>query len=171
MKCSKVLDCIYEYSGNDSEPGNSMPLFNQIQVWLHILFCRDCAEKLERLEKTVNIMRKDFFPVMTKTSGFNSWSDIEDSIMAKIAIDEETESDASYANPGSLSIRGWIIAGVLIFVSFITAFLNFDFQLVVSESGNSFLVPVSITIGIVLTTYVALFIGSNLKELSKRFGL
>ena len=35
----------------------------------------------------------------------------------------------------------------------------------------SFLLPVGITIGVVLTTYGALFIGSHLKELSERFGL
>jgi hypothetical protein len=35
----------------------------------------------------------------------------------------------------------------------------------------SYLLPVGITIGIVLTSYGALFIGSHLKELSERFGL
>jgi len=171
MKCSEILDCVYEYSGNDFEPGESMPLLSQIQVWLHVFFCQDCAEKIERLERTMDIMKGEFFPVLQKPSGFNSWADMEDSIMAKVAAEEETEADFSYANPGNLSVRGWVIAGVLIFISFVTAFFGFDFQNVARESGNSFLVPVGITIGIVVTTYGALFIGGNLKELSKRFGL
>jgi hypothetical protein len=35
----------------------------------------------------------------------------------------------------------------------------------------SFLLPVGITFGIVLTSYGALFIGSHLEEFSERFGL
>jgi hypothetical protein len=35
----------------------------------------------------------------------------------------------------------------------------------------SFLLPVGITVGIVLTSYGALFIGGHLKELSERFRL
>ena len=169
MKCSKVLDYVYQFSGGGSGIGDSMPLLNQIQVWFHVFFCHDCAEKIEQLERTNDIMKEDFFPALSKTSGFDSWREMEDSIMVKIAVEEEPE--VSYANAGSLSMRGWVIAGVLIFVSFITAFFGFDFQNVARESGGSFLIPVGITIGIVLTIYGALFIGSNLEELSERFGL
>jgi hypothetical protein len=44
-----------------------------------------------------------------------------------------------------------------------------DFIKVADTQGSSFLLPVGITIGAVLTGYGALFIGSHLKELSSRF--
>jgi len=56
-------------------------------------------------------------------------------------------------------------------VSLITAFFGLDFKNLASESGISFLLPMGITIGIILTTYGALFISSHLNELSERFGL
>jgi len=160
MNCSKILDVVYEYSGND------MPIFSQIQVWLHTMLCPDCAEKIERLENTRYVMRNDFFP---SSPGCGSWSSIEDSIMAKIAAgEEETEHSAV---PGGFSTRGWVITGLVILISLATVFFGLDFQKIANETGMSFLLPVGITIGIVLTVYGAFFIGSHLKELSERFGL
>jgi hypothetical protein len=46
-----------------------------------------------------------------------------------------------------------------------------NFVAIANSEGSSFLLPVGITIGIVLTCYGALFIGSHLKELSSRFRL
>ena len=87
------------------------------------------------------------------------------------AEEEQQETEEIYAVPGGLSTRGWVIAGLIILVSLVTAFFGLDFQKLALETGMSFLLPVGITIGIVLTSYGALFIGSHLKELSERFGL
>jgi hypothetical protein len=106
-------------------------------------------------------MKEDFFP---PSPG------LEDSIMAKVAIEIE-EKQPQTVSAGGLSTRGWVIAGLIIFISLATAFFGFDFKKITGEMGISFLIPASITIGIVLTTYGAFFIGSHLKELSERFGL
>jgi hypothetical protein len=151
------MDLFYEYSQDGGE--NSMPLLSQIQVWAHTLFCSDCAEEIERYQTAITIMKEDFFPPSP---------DIEDSIMAKI---DAEQADEEYAAPGGISTQGWVIAGVVILVSLVTAFFGLDFKRLALESGMSFMLPVGITIGIVLTTYGALFIGSHLKELSERFGL
>ena len=90
--------------------------------------------------------------------------------MAKVAA-EEIEAEETYAVPGGISTRAWVISGFIIFISLATAFFSFDFQNIASETGISFLLPVGIIVGIILTTYGALFIGSHLKELSERFGL
>jgi hypothetical protein len=157
------MDLVYEYSGGDPDREDSMPLFYQIQVWLHTLVCPACAREIERYELTRNILRQDFFPPSPE---------LENAIMAKIAVeDTQAEAEESYAASGELSFRGWTIAGLIILVSLATAFFGLDFQKVANESGISFLIPVGITIGIVLTTYGAFFIGSHLKELSERFGL
>jgi hypothetical protein len=163
MNCSKILDMVDEYSGGDPRTGSSVPLLDQIRIWLHTLVCPDCARNIERFEVSRNILKEDFFP---PSPGF------EDSIMAMIAAEEEQqEAEEIYAAPGGLSTRGWIIAGLIILISMATAFFGLDFQKLANETGMSFLLPVGITIGIVLTSYGALFIGSHLKELSERFGL
>lgn len=157
MSCSKIMDMVYEWSED------TMPLPNQIQVWLHTFICPNCAQEIERFEVSKAIMREDFFPPSP---------DLEDSIMARAAIeDEQTDTEESHAVPGGLSTRGWVIAGLIILVSLATAFFGLDFQNLADETGMSFLLPVGITVGIVLTTYGALFIGSHLKELTERFGL
>jgi hypothetical protein len=151
------MDLFYEYSQETGE--DSMPLLNGIQVWVHSLFCHACAEKIERYQTAKTVMKEDFFP---------SSPDIEDSIMARI---EAEQADEAYAAAGGLSTQNWVIAGVIILISLATAFFGLDFQRLALESGMSFMLPVGITIGIVLTTYGAFFIGSHLKELSERFGL
>jgi hypothetical protein len=166
MNCSKVLDMVYEYSGGDPDREDPMPLLNQIQIWLHTIICPACAQEIERYQVTRDIMREDFFP---------SSPELEDAIMARIAGEEELNAQEPYAAAdiaaGGLSFRGWAIAGLIILISLATSFFGLDFQKVADETGISFLLPVGITIGIVLTTYGAFFIGSHLKELSERFDL
>ena len=149
MSCSKIMDMFYD---------DDTSLFAQIQIDFHAFFCPSCAEAIERYQAARLIMKEDFFP---------SSADVEDSVMAKIEMEEET----AYSVQGALSTRGWVIAGLILIVSLVTVFFAFDFKNLASESGMSFLLPIGITIGIVLTTYGALFIGSHLKELSERFGL
>ena len=169
MNCSKIMDLYYENSDNDHKYffGNEMPLFQQLQIGFHTFFCPECSRKIELYKETRDVMRYDFFPVSP---------DLEDSILTKInleqiTVNEQEEPDYSYTAQGGLSTRGWVIAGIIILFSLVTVFWGLDFQHLVSESGVSFLLPMGITIGIVLTIYGALFIGSHLKELSERFGL
>ena len=158
MRCSKILDAVYEYSG-----GEPMPLLLQIQVGLHTIICPNCAQEIERFEVCRDILREDFLP---PSPG------LEDSIMTIIAKEkEQPEAEEVFATPGGLSTRGWIIAGLIILISLSTVFFGMDFNRIALEAGMSFLLPVGITIGIVLTSYGAFFIGSHLKELSERFGL
>ena len=153
---------VYEYSGNEPGCEGSMPLLCQIQIWLHTLICPNCAQEIERFEVSRDIMREEFFP---HSPG------LENVIMARVAEEDQMEMEEVYAVPGGLSTRGWVIAGLIILVSLATSFFGLDFKNLADESGMSFLLPVGITIGIVLTTYGALFIGSHLKELTERFGL
>jgi hypothetical protein len=170
MNCTKILDLVYEYEdeaaqGADHGSWGAIPvlLLNQIKIWLHTLYCPDCAQEIERYKFSRDILHEDFFP---PSPG------LEDAIMARIAVlEERQEAEETPALPGGLSTRGWVIAGLLIFLCMATAFFGLDFQKLAHETGVSFLLPVGITFGIVLTTYGALFIGSHLKELSERFGL
>jgi hypothetical protein len=163
MSCEKVLDKVYEYSGK--EP---MPLFTRIWIGFHLLFCPDCAQEVERFEVCRDILHNDFMP--------QAPIDLENNVMAMIADDEAEDLEGEAASldgalSGGFSTRGWVIAGLVMLVSFATAFIGFDFNTVAMAAGISFLIPIGITIGIVLTGYGALFIGSHLKELTERFGL
>jgi len=163
MNCKRVLDMVYD---SDDE----LPLLNQIQIWLHAFFCQECADKIEQYQNAKMIMKEEFFPSLPASG--NTWSDIEDSIMVKINSEHAEEDETAehvFSPHGGFSTRGWIITGLVILVSMVTAFLGLDFQKLANEYGMSFMLPMGITIGIVLTTYGALFIGSHLKEFSERF--
>ncbi|GBU28739.1 hypothetical protein R84B8_02299 [Treponema sp. R8-4-B8] len=154
--CSKNMDLYYESQEGGED---SMSLLSQIQVWAHSLFCHVCAEKIERYEAAKILMKEDFFP---------SSPALEETIMARIDAEQPDEARDTV---GGFSTQSWVIAGFVILISLATVFFGLDFQRLALESGMSFMLPVGITIGIVLTTYGALFIGSHLKELSERFGL
>lgn len=149
MNCKEILDMAYE---------DNTGILGYLQIRLHTLFCSDCAQKIELYHAARVTMREDFFPYSPN---------MEESIMDRIAAEKFEEQPNSV--PGVLSTRGWVIAGLIIFISFITAFFGMDFQNVVNETGTSFLLPVGILFGIVLTIYCSIFIGSHLKELTERF--
>ena len=155
MNCERVLEKVYEMD-------DPMPLLTRIRIGLHIISCPDCAQEVERFEVCKDILRNDFFPTAS----------LEDTVMAMVAAEEAAAPAAEEMEiPGGFSTRGWVIAGLVMFVSLATAFFGLDFNHVAVAAGISFLIPVGITIGIVLTCYGALFIGSHLKELTERFGL
>jgi len=160
MNCSKNMEMFFEET--------DMPLLHQVQVWAHTFFCPACTEEIARYQSARTVMREDFFPSSPDCPEYRSWSELEDSIMSRLH-DEQTEIPQTI--PGIPSTRGWVIAGVILIISLVTAFFGLDFQKLATETGMSFMLPMGITIGIVLTTYCALFIGSHLKELSERFGL
>jgi uncharacterized membrane protein len=90
--------------------------------------------------------------------------------MSRIDMEEIQEAE-TVSLPGGLSTRAWVIVGFIVLFSLITSFFGRNFINVADSSGSSFLVPLGITIGIVVTSYCALFIGSHLKELSEHFRL
>ena len=81
--------------------------------------------------------------------------------------DPEEKTDA----PAGFSFRGWVLIGFFVLLSLSSSFFGISFGIIANEEGLSFLLPVGITIGIVLTCYGAFFIASHLEELSSRFGL
>ncbi|MCL2190933.1 MAG: peptidoglycan-binding protein [Treponema sp.] len=157
MSCEKILGKIYEQE--------DMSLLGRLEIGLHLLICPDCARKAERLELCQKTMREDFFPPPPQG--------LEDNIMAAITEEEceETLEAKGSAVPGGVSLGGWVVAGLVLLVSLTTIFFGMEFNNIALAAGMSFMIPIGITVGIVLTVYGALLIGSHLKKLSKRFGL
>ncbi|MDR2071533.1 MAG: peptidoglycan-binding protein [Treponema sp.] len=161
MKCTTLLDKIYEFDGRET-----LPLRNRLQIAVHVVLCPRCAEKTVRLENVRDMLRTDFLPPPP---------DIADSVMALIRAEASGAAADMPFEEGELSpevpFGGWVATGLIVLFSLATSFMGMDFTSVAADQGSSFLLPVGITIGVVVTGYGALFIGSHLKELSARFRL
>jgi len=164
MDCAKILEKVYESYG---EEPHVLSLPAQAQIYLHLLFCPDCERKVASLETCREVLNNDFLPPSP---------DLENSVMAMISFGENADEEdvlkeIAENSPGGFSTRGWVIAGLVMLVSLATAFFGMEFNQIARAAGVSFLIPVGITIGIALSCYGAIFIGSHLKKLTERFGL
>jgi hypothetical protein len=137
----------------------SLPFLTQLRINIHLFFCSRCIDEVKKMELLRSVMINDFFP---PDPGF------EDAIMQKISV-ESIDVPSARDAPAGLSLRSWVIIGCFVLLSLSTTFFGMDFIDVADAQGSSFLLPVGITIGVVLTGYGAFFIGSHLKELSSRF--
>ena len=155
MDCRTAMDTICS-----SEKDSFFPVLARLRAELHLLFCPECTKELQNLRRLEEIMKTDFFPPSP---------DFEESVME--CLFEETGFEEKNDAPAGFSLRGWVFIGFFVLLSLSSSFFGITFSEIASEEGLSFLLPVGITIGIVLTCYGALFIGSHLKELSTRFGL
>jgi hypothetical protein len=153
MKCDDALDTVYQ----DGLPS----LKERFALALHILFCPRCAARLRDYEQARILMQQNFFPPSP---------DFTEALMKHI-FEEEDSAGEVFAIPGGVSTRGWIIVGFIVLISLSTLFFGGEFTRLVLGWGSSFLLPLGITIGMIITGYGALFIGSHLKELSERFNL
>ena len=155
MDCDKVLDTVYE-----AEKAGSLPILTQVRIDIHLLFCPACAGELKKLRHVEEVMKTDFLPLSPNFG---------DLVME--CLSEETALEGATDAPTGFSFLGWIVIGFFVLLSLSSAFFGMNFVEIADAVGLSFLLPVGMTIGVVLTCYGALFIGSHLKELSERFGL
>ena len=153
LDCNNVLDIVYESDG-------SLPIIIHIKIGLHLLLCPHCSMQITNLRHLEKIMKTDFFPPAPL---------LEEPIMERLYAEAIIEEE--YNAPAGFSFRGWIIIGFFMLLSLSSSFFGVNFIEIANKEGLSFLLPVGITIGIVVTCYGALFISSHLKELSNRFGL
>ena len=155
MDCRTVMDTICL-----SEKDSFFPLFTRIRIEFHLLFCPNCAREVKNLRRLEEIMKTDFLPPCPDFE-----EPVMECLLEEIAIEEKTDA------PAGFSLRGWVLIGFFMLLSLSSSFFGITFGEIANKEGLSFLLPVGITIGIALTCYGALFIGSHLKELSTRFGL
>jgi hypothetical protein len=151
MKCDEFKKMVYE---NEEK----LSVRERLALAFHVFFCGRCAQELRRFEDTHDLL----------VSGFITPSpDFSDAIMDRIYAEEQEQE--VFDIPGGFRTRGWVIAGIIILVSLVTSFFGGDFISIAASQGSSFLRPLGILIGIIISAYGALFIGSHLKELSERF--
>jgi hypothetical protein len=151
------MDKIFDSLG---EEPLSLPA--RLKIGIHLFICPRCARELKNLEDAREILKTGFFLPPPN---------LEESIMSRIYREYPETEEKRYEIPAGVSFRGWVITGLVVLFSLGTSFFGMDFEKVAASQGSSFLIPVGLTIGVVLTGYGALFIGSHLKELSERFRL
>ena len=154
VNCQTALDSVYE------DENTPLSAFAYLRATLHLMLCPQCSKELKQLRSVEEIMKTDFFPTSP---------DFEESVMGRLLENVQTEEKNQV--PTDLSFRRWIITGFFVIFSLSTVFFGANFIEISNAEGSSFLLPIGLTIGMVLTCYCALFIGSHLKELSTRFKL
>ncbi|MHB9291716.1 hypothetical protein Holit_00799 [Hollandina sp. SP2] len=160
MKClmeKKVMDKVYEALGE-----RPLPLRYRLYLGLHRLYCPRCDEELKRLEAVQGLLETGFFPEVPT---------LEDVIMEEIYREEPNWAALDRDLAAGISFRGWVISGLIILVTLPVSFFGMDAVKFSASSGSSLLLPLGLTIGGIVTSYGALFIGSHLKELSQWFRL
>ncbi|MDR2500462.1 MAG: peptidoglycan-binding protein [Treponema sp.] len=160
MTCRFVLDTLLGSGGKPPNP------FIRLAAAAHLFFCPRCGERAALFREARDLLGRDFFPPAPPC--------LEAAVMERIAAEPASAFNAppeksEFGQP--VPFRSWVITGCVILISLATAFFGIDFIQVSAVSGSSFLIPVGITIGVIITGYGALFIGSHLKEFSERFGL
>ena len=155
LDCKTVMDTFYELENDES-----LPFLTQIQLNLHLFFCQACTEELIRLRLLEDTIKTDFFPVSP---------DFSEPLMEQLF--KEDLILERYDAPAGFSFRSWVFIGFFMLIALPSAYFGMNFIQFSDSDGLSFLLPLGITVGVVLTCYGALFIGSHLKELSHRFGL
>ncbi|MDR2398308.1 MAG: peptidoglycan-binding protein [Spirochaetaceae bacterium] len=151
----KALDKVYEALGE-----GPLPLRYQIYLAVHRLYCRRCDTELKQLAALGELLETGFFPEAPA---------LEDPIMERIYREEAARSNLERDLSAGFSFRGWVIGGLIILVTLPTSFFGMGAASLRAVSGSSLLLPLGLTIGGIVTSYGALFIGSHLKELSQRF--
>jgi hypothetical protein len=151
------MDKVYDSLGE--EP---LSLLFRLQLGVHLLFCRRCAEEVKKLKAVQEYLQTGFFPDSPH---------FEDSIMEQIYAEESALANPDWDTAPGVSFRSWVITGFIVLISLSTVFFSMDFVKVAASEGSSFLLPVGLTVGGILTSYGAIFIGSHLKKFSQWFGL
>lgn len=161
VKKSVVLDKIYDFSLRSSAD-SSFSLLTRLEIALYIVFSSRYAARYLHLEATRQILHSDFFPPAPE---------FEDSVMELISTEAVEMLQEDQNPPYEVPFRGWVITGLIVLVSLATSLFGMDSLRMIPGIAASFLLPIGITIGVIVTVYGALFIGSHLKELSDRFGI
>jgi len=155
IDCHSVMEAVETFDDDAL-----FPLLTRLRIELHLLVCPECSRELKDLQCLEEIMKTEFLP---------QCPDFEKPVMECLC--KEADSEGEIDAPAGFSFRGWVFIGFFVLLSLSSSFFGINFGVIANEEGSSFLLPVGITIGMVLTCYGAFFIGSHLKELSTRFGL
>ncbi len=143
MKCDKAISY---YLQND-EIGR-IPF----KVRIHTFFCPVCSGEIMQLMLMFRLLEEKSIWEMDK--------DIKDNVMDKI------QRQSVFAEKRISGLK-WVVIGIIIFASMFLINFSESFMWLKEQFGSSFVIPMSIVLGLVLTVYLMLFTSSNIDFLEK----
>jgi len=146
MDCARAMLSIIE-----SKEDGHLPLL----VRLHLSRCASCTAEYTRMRKAIDFMRSEYLPRSP---------DLAELIMTAIRTSPKAEI-------APVSFRDWAIVGIVILAAIAIAPLGSAFSWVKKSFGSDFLLPLNVVLGLILSAYGALFIGTHLNEFVIRFKL
>ena len=149
MKCKKRIENFMEL-----DRGEAIPL----TLRLHILFCKECRDEIFSLRKA--------FDSVTGKTPYKIPRDMSDLVMKRIEFIE-----IEYAH--NVSNVKWLSGGIMIFAGLVLISFSEWAGWLGSYMHGYFEGPLYIVMGLGLTVYCSLFVGTHLeylKKLNERFG-
>jgi hypothetical protein len=143
MKCEKVIESFLK------QDDSRYPAF---LIRLHIAFCSRCREEIRALQK-IFVEARTGYP-------FAIPRDMSGPVMRAII-----NSDLVYKK--DISSVKWLFPGVIIFASIFLVSYSDSFIWLKGHFGGVLEVPLFIVLGLAITFYAALFIGTHLEMMGK----
>lgn len=150
MKCQNGIERIIEYDDDESPQS----LLFRVRFFIHSLTCPNCKNTMEQYEDSRELMRTGFF---------SEGPDMSDAIMDRVFVEEPIREDREVRE--WISLRNWIIAGCIILVSLVSSFFGFNFKEVAASRDSSYMLSIGLVIGLIVSIYGLLFIGTQLKQI------
>jgi len=145
MRCDEFLD---RYDGLDSgeEPG----LF----LRLHLAACPSCRARVAEREAAFEAIRA----AAAEPVDLGLEEAIEARIMAAVSLMPAPRRE--------LHAREWVVSGLVIFASIALVPFDANYGILRDLFGEGFTMPLCLVLGLVLTIYGAVFIGTHMTELA-----
>lgn len=141
MKCNSIMKCFMELDNYRSLP---------LQIRGHLIFCTRCR-------KDILSMRRALETILNKKP-YDTSEDLSNNIMEQIAT-----SQVIYKM--DISSLKWISVGLIIFASIFLVSFSEPLNWLKGHFGWRLEVPLNIVLGLVISLYATLFIGTHIDEM------
>jgi hypothetical protein len=143
MNCKKAQNLFMEMDNRESLP---------VPLSVHMFLCPRCRHMVKTLGESLASLQQD--------APFAMRYDLSDQIMKSVL-----NSDMRYEH--NVSIFKWTAAGSLILMSMALIPFSNSFEWLRRYFGTGLELPMSIVLGMILSTYASIAIFSNMEELKK----
>ena len=145
VKCNRIMDTFLLLDKDEHIPLN---------VTAHLLVCRKCRSQVRLLTRAEHLSA---LPLSIETPLTDTKLK---SIMKKVhAMKRDWQKDESVPNP--ISMKGWVISGILMIILMLTFALF-------SRNNSVLSLAFYLVFAMIITVYSALFIGSNIDFFIKK---
>ena len=143
MKCNSTIRSFLELDNYMALP---------FSIRLHMVFCKRCRDEIYSLQNT--------FLMLRESAPFDILDNLSSLVMNSIYA-------GPVLYPKNVSSAKWLSVGLLIILSMFGITFSNSFHLLKDYFGLPLEIPLNIVMGLAITIYVALFIGSHLEETRK----